>query len=88
MRTMRAIMNTRPGGPEVLEEGELPIPVPGPGEIRVRIHAAGLNRADLIQRRGKYPAPPGAPSDVPGLEYAGEVDAMGRGRGCGRWGAG
>ena len=45
MRTMRAIMNTRPGGPEVLEEGELPIPVPGPGEIRVRIHAAASERA-------------------------------------------
>jgi putative PIG3 family NAD(P)H quinone oxidoreductase len=81
MRTMRAIVNTRPGGPEVLEERELPLPAPGPGEIRVRIHASGLNRADLIQRRGKYPAPPGAPADVPGLEYAGEVDAMGPGAG-------
>jgi putative PIG3 family NAD(P)H quinone oxidoreductase len=81
MRTMRAIVNTRPGGPEVLEERELPLPAPGPGEVRVRIHASGLNRADLIQRRGKYPAPPGAPADVPGLEYAGEVDAMGPGAG-------
>jgi putative PIG3 family NAD(P)H quinone oxidoreductase len=78
---MRAIVNTRPGGPEVLEERELPLPAPGPGEIRVRIHASGLNRADLIQRRGMYPAPPGAPADVPGLEYAGEVDAVGPGAG-------
>lgn len=52
---------------------------PGPGELRVRVEAAGLNRADLLQRRGLYPAPPGAPPDVPGLEYAGHVDALGEG---------
>jgi NADPH:quinone reductase len=78
---MKAIVITRPGGPEVLEVAERPIPVPGPGEIRVRVRASALNRADLIQRRGRYPAPPGAPSDVPGLEYAGEVDAVGDGAG-------
>jgi putative PIG3 family NAD(P)H quinone oxidoreductase len=81
MRTMRAVINTRPGGPEVLEEREVPLPEPGPSEVRVRIRAAGVNRADLIQRRGQYPAPSGAPADIPGLEYAGEVDAVGPGAG-------
>ena len=47
-----------------------------PGHIRVRVHAAGLNRADLIQRRGQYSAPPGWPADIPGMEYAGEVEAV------------
>jgi len=78
---MKAIVITRPGGPEVLEVAERPIPVPGPGEIRVRVRASALNRADLIQRRGRYPAPPGSPPDVPGLEYAGEVEAVGDGAG-------
>lgn len=79
--TMRAIVITRPGGPEVLAEEERPVPEPGPAEVRVRVRAAGLNRADLLQRRGGYPAPEGVPADVPGLEYAGEVDAVGRGAG-------
>jgi NADPH2:quinone reductase len=83
---MRAIVITRPGGPEVLEEERRPVPEPGPSEIRVRIRASGLNRADLLQRRGGYPAPMGAPADVPGLEYAGEVDAVGPGAGL--WSAG
>jgi putative PIG3 family NAD(P)H quinone oxidoreductase len=78
---MKAIVITRPGGPEVLKTEERPVPDPGPGEIRVRVHASALNRADLLQRRGQYPAPPGAPADVPGLEYAGEVDAAGDGAG-------
>ncbi|HET8656182.1 MAG TPA: NAD(P)H-quinone oxidoreductase [Longimicrobiaceae bacterium] len=78
---MRAIVIARPGGPEVLEEQERPTPEPGPGQIRVRVRASGLNRADLLQRRGGYPAPAGAPADVPGLEYAGEVDALGEGAG-------
>jgi NADPH2:quinone reductase len=56
-----------------------PVPVPGDGEILVRVYAAGLNRADLIQRRGAYPPPGGAPDDAPGLEYAGEVVALGSG---------
>lgn len=68
-----------PGGPEVLEEREVPEPEPGRGEIRVRVHAAGVNRADLLQRRGLYPAPADAPADVPGLEYAGIIDAVGAG---------
>ena len=78
---MRALVITKPGGPEVLSLEERPIPLPGPGEIRVRVHATALNRADLLQRRGNYPAPPGAPADIPGLEYAGEVDAVGEGAG-------
>lgn len=78
---MKAIVITRPGGPEVLVQEDRPVPEPGPGEIRVRVHASALNRADLLQRRGMYPAPPGAPADVPGLEYAGEVDAVGPGAG-------
>jgi NADPH:quinone reductase len=78
---MKALVIARPGGPEVLVEEERPVPEPGPGEIRVRVHASALNRADLLQRRGTYPAPPGAPADVPGLEYAGEVEAVGEGAG-------
>ncbi len=58
---------------------EVPTPTPGLGEVRVRVHAAGVNRADVLQCAGKYPAPPGWPSDIPGLEYAGEVDALGAG---------
>lgn len=78
---MRAIVLTRAGGPEVLEEQERPLPEPGPSQIRVRVHASALNRADLLQRRGGYPAPAGWPEDIPGLEYAGEVDAVGSGAG-------
>jgi putative PIG3 family NAD(P)H quinone oxidoreductase len=58
---------------------EHPDPVPGNGEVLVRVRAAGLNGADLMQRRGLYPAPPGAPADIPGLELAGEVVALGAG---------
>jgi NADPH2:quinone reductase len=54
-----------------------PTPAPGPGEVLVRVHGAGLNRADLLQRKGGYPAPPGVPADVPGLEFAGTVEALG-----------
>lgn len=78
---MKAVSISKPGGPEVLEMVERPLPEPGPSEIRVRVHATALNRADLLQRRGSYPAPPGAPADVPGLEYAGEVEAVGPGAG-------
>lgn len=56
-----------------------PVPDPGPGEVRVRVTAAGVNRADLLQRAGFYPAPPGVPADVPGLEFSGTVDARGVG---------
>jgi NADPH2:quinone reductase len=74
---MRAIVITRPGGPEVLEQQDRPRPEPGVGQVRVRVRASALNRADLMQRQGSYPAPPGAPPDIPGMEYAGEVDALG-----------
>ena len=76
---MRAIVIREPGGPEVLELREVPTPEPSRGEVRVRIRATAVNRADLLQRLGKYPAPPGAPADIPGLEIAGEVDAIGDG---------
>lgn len=76
---MRAVVIREPGGPEVLVAGEADLAGPGPGEVRVQVAAAGVNRADLLQRRGRYPAPPGVPADVPGLEYAGTVEALGPG---------
>src|ERR1700724_352064 len=63
---------------EILVE-EHPDPEPGAGEVLVRVRAAGLNGADMHQRRGLYPAPPGSPQDIPGLELAGEVAALGPG---------
>jgi NADPH:quinone reductase len=63
---------------EVLVE-EHPDPVPGTGQVLVRVRAAGVNGADMLQRRGRYPAPPGSPQDIPGLELAGEVEALGDG---------
>jgi len=74
---MKAIVITGIGGPEVLEIRELPAPEPRGDQVRIRVRACGLNRADLLQCHGMYPAPPGAPADIPGLEYAGEVDALG-----------
>src|SRR5437762_9702545 len=76
---MKAIVITRAGGPGVLEIAERPAPAPARGEVRVQVRATAVNRADLLQRAGTYPAPPGAPPDIPGLEYAGEVDAIGEG---------
>src|ERR1700729_160433 len=64
-------------GEIVIEEP--PDPEPGAGEVLVRVHAAGLNGADMMQRRGLYPAPPGSPQDIPGMEFAGEVAARGPG---------
>lgn len=75
---MRAVEISQPGGPDVLRVVERPTPAPGPGEVRIRVRAAGLNRPDLMQREGRYPPPPGA-SDLPGLEVAGIVDALGTG---------
>jgi NADPH2:quinone reductase len=71
-KMMRAIEITRPGGPEVLQLCERALPTPGPGEVLIKVHAAGVNRPDVLQRLGLYPVPPGA-SDIPGLEVAGEV---------------
>src|ERR671921_2402383 len=76
---MRAVIYEGAGGPEVITIGEVPKPEVGKDHIRVRVHAAGLNRADLIQRRGQYAAPPGWPANIPGLEYAGEVEAVRQG---------
>ena len=78
---MRAAVITKPGGPEVLHVLERPTPAPGPGELLVRVRASSLNRADISQREGRYPAPPGAPADIPGLEFAGEVAVLGDGVG-------
>ena len=76
---MKAIAITKPGGPEVLALVERPAPEPSRGEVRVRIRATAINRADLLQRIGAYPAPADAPPDIPGLEIAGEVEALGAG---------
>ena len=76
---MRAVVMTGRGDADVLELQEVPKPEPGPGEISVRVAASGVNRADLLQRRGRYPVPPGYSEDVLGLEYAGVVDSVGEG---------
>lgn len=77
MPNAKAIRIREPGGPEVLEVGEIEVPQPRPSEVLVEVAAAGLNRADCLQRRGFYPAPPGVPADVPGLEFAGVVESVG-----------
>jgi len=74
---MRAVVITKPGGPEVLEVQDVETPEPVGDQVRVRVHASGVNRADLLQRAGGYAAPPGSPEHIPGLEFAGEVDAVG-----------
>jgi putative PIG3 family NAD(P)H quinone oxidoreductase len=76
---MRAVVIARPGGPEVLEVREVPPPEPGQGQILVRVRASALNRADILQREGRYPAPAGDPQDIPGIEFAGDVEALGAG---------
>src|SRR5712664_2546721 len=76
--TMTAIAIRAPGGPEMLVPEERPMPVPGPEEILVKVAAAGVNRPDVMQRLGLYPPPAGA-TDIPGLEIAGEVAALGSG---------
>lgn len=74
---MRAIVITKPGGPEVLQLRPYADPLPGPEDLLIEVRAAALNRADLIQRRGNYPAPPDAPPDIPGLEFSGVVAGVG-----------
>jgi putative PIG3 family NAD(P)H quinone oxidoreductase len=74
--TMRAVEITEAGGPEVLRIGQRPVPEPGADEVLVKVTAAGINRPDVMQRKGMYPPPPGAP-DIPGLEIAGTVAAAG-----------
>ncbi|WP_029040299.1 zinc-binding dehydrogenase [Cucumibacter marinus] len=74
--TMTVMEITEPGGPEVLKPAQQPLPAPGTGETLIKVHAAGVNRPDLLQRAGSYPPPPGA-SPLPGLEIAGEIAALG-----------
>ena len=76
---MRAVVISQPGGPEVLELRDVPTPAAAAELVLVRVRAAGLNRADLLQRQGRYPAPPGVPADIPGLEFAGEVAQLAAG---------
>jgi NADPH:quinone reductase len=76
--TMTAIEISAPGGPEALKPAERPVPAPARGELLIEVHAAGVNRPDVLQRMGKYDPPPGA-SDIPGLEVAGVVVALGEG---------
>lgn len=76
---MQAVVISGAGGPDVLSVQEVPEPEPGVEQVRVRVRAAGLNRADVLQRKGHYPAPPGSPEHIPGLEFAGEVEALGPG---------
>lgn len=75
---MRAVGVSQPGGPEVLALVQRPVPEPGPGEVLIQVASAGLNGADLSQRRGTYPMPPGV-TDIPGLEAAGVVASRGAG---------
>lgn len=77
-RHMLAVEIARSGGPDTLQVVRRAIPVPGPGQVLVAVHAAGVNRPDILQRQGSYPPPPGS-SDLPGLEVAGEVIAAGDG---------
>ena len=76
--SMTCIEISTPGGPEVLKAVQRPLPLPRPGEVLIKVAAAGINRPDLLQRQGAYPAPPGA-SDLPGLEVAGTIAALGEG---------
>ena len=76
---MKAVVITRPGDADVLEIQERPDPRPGSSQVRIKVLASALNRADVSQRLGRYPAPPGVPADIPGLEYAGEVETVGDG---------
>ena len=80
--SMTEVAIAQPGGPEVLQPRQVPLPVPRPGEVLVKVAAAGVNRPDVLQRRGLYPMPPGV-NPTPGLEVAGTVVALGDGVGDG-----
>ena len=81
---MRAVVIDRPGGTEVLRcHQDWPVPTPGAGEVLIKVAAAGVNRADVMQRQGVYPMSPGTPTDIPGLEVSGEIVAVGEG--ASRW---
>src|SRR5215813_15551829 len=77
MNTMQAVWISSPGGPEVLEIREVGKPDINEDQVLVRVRASSLNRADLLQRQGKYPPPPGFPAEIPGMEFAGEVAEVG-----------
>ncbi len=77
-QTMRVVEIQQPGGPEVLVTSQRPVPTPAAGEVLIHVQAAGVNRPDVFQRQGHYPPPPGA-SDIPGLEVAGTIAALGDG---------
>ena len=79
MQNYPAMIFRGAGGADVIDEGSIDVREPGVGEIQVEIVAAGLNRADVMQRRGLYPAPPGSPANVPGMEFSGRVVACGAG---------
>jgi NADPH2:quinone reductase len=74
---MKAVIITKPGGPEVLQLQDRPMPEPAPGEVLIKVSAAGVNRPDVAQRKGNYPPPAGASADIPGLEIAGVIVATG-----------
>lgn len=74
---MKAIVITKPGGPDVLQVQERPIPIPAPHEVLINVKAAGINRPDIFQRKGSYPPPAGVPADIPGLEVAGIIEQCG-----------
>ncbi|WP_342647205.1 NAD(P)H-quinone oxidoreductase [Mucilaginibacter sp. CSA2-8R] len=74
---MKAIVITQSGGPEVLKLTDVQKPEPQPGEVLIKVAAAGVNRPDVAQRKGVYPPPPGAPQNIPGLEVAGVIEAVG-----------
>lgn len=74
---MKAVIIDKPGGPEVLQLANRPIPKPASGEVLIRVAFAGINRPDIAQRKGRYPAPPGAPQDIPGLEVSGIIESLG-----------
>lgn len=80
---MKAIVISKAGGPDVLQLQERPQPKPGMGEVLVNVHAAGINRPDVAQRKGHYPPPAGASPDIPGLEVAGVIEALGEN--CSTW---
>ncbi len=80
---MKAAWISRFGGPEVFEIREIAEPRPGEGQVLVKVHASGVNRADLLQRQGKYPPPAGYPAEIPGIEFAGEIAVIGSG--VNRW---
>jgi NADPH2:quinone reductase len=76
---MKAIIITKPGAPEVLQIAERPIPTYAANEVLIKVHAAGVNRPDVAQRKGNYPPPQGAPTEIPGLEIAGIINEVGAG---------